>query len=65
MQTLKMSWNCKGCSKESENFHISWFIYFAWDDESILKKAMMFEVNGPRKRGRPKQTWKKQVEENM
>ena len=26
---------------------------------------MMFEVNGPRKRGRPKQTWKKQVEENI
>ena len=35
------------------------------DDDSILKKAMMFEVNGPRKRGRPKQTWKKQVEENI
>ena len=35
------------------------------DDESILKKAMMFEVNGPRKRGRPKQTWKKQVQENI
>ena len=35
------------------------------DDESILKKAMMFEVNGPRKRGRPKQTWNKQVEENI
>ena len=35
------------------------------DDESILKKAMMFEVNGPRKRRRPKQTWKKQVEENI
>ena len=35
------------------------------DDESILKKAMMFEVNGPRQRGRPKQTWKKQVEENI
>ena len=35
------------------------------DDESILKKAMMFEVNGPRKRGRPKQIWKKQVEENI
>ena len=33
--------------------------------ESILKKAMMFEVNGPQKRGRPKQTWKKQVEENI
>ena len=26
---------------------------------------MMFEVNGPRKRGRPKQTWKKQIEENI
>ena len=35
------------------------------DEESILKKTMMFEVNGPRKRGRPKQTWKKQVEENV
>ena len=35
------------------------------DDESILKKAMIFQVNGPRKRGRPKQTWKKQVEENI
>ena len=35
------------------------------DDESVLKKAMMFEVNGPRKQGRPKQTWKKQVEENI
>ena len=35
------------------------------DDESILKKAVMFEVYGPRKRGRPKQTWKKQVEENI
>ena len=34
-------------------------------DESILKKAMMFEVNGPRKRRWPKQTWKKQVEENI
>ena len=25
----------------------------------------MFEVNGRRKRGWPKQTWKKQVEENI
>ena len=35
------------------------------DDNSILKKAMMLEVNGQRKRGRPKQTWKRQVEESM
>ena len=32
--------------------------------ESILKKAMMLQVNGQRKRGRPKQTWKRQVEED-
>ena len=35
------------------------------DDESILKKAMVLEVNGQRKRGRPKQPWKRQVEESM
>ena len=35
------------------------------DEESILKKAMMLQVNGQRKRGRPKQTWKRQVEESL
>ena len=35
------------------------------DEESILKKAMMLQVNGRRKQGRPKQTWKRQVEENL
>ena len=35
------------------------------DEERILKKAMMFQVNGQRKRGRPKQTWKRQVEESL
>ena len=34
------------------------------DDDSTLKKAMMMEVNGKRKRGRPKMTWRRQVEEN-
>ena len=34
------------------------------DDDNILKKAMMLEVNGKRKRGRPKMTWKRQVEES-
>ena len=33
------------------------------DDNNILKKAMMMEVNGQRKRGRPKLTWRRQVEE--
>ena len=34
------------------------------DEESILK-AMMFQMNGQRKRGPPKQTWKRQVEESL
>ena len=35
------------------------------DEESILKKAMMLQENGQRKRGRPKQTWKRQVKESL
>ena len=35
------------------------------DDDNILKKAMMMEVNGKRKRGRPKLTWRRQVEESV
>ena len=34
------------------------------DDDNTLKKAMMLEVNGQRKRGRPKMTWRRQVEES-
>ena len=33
------------------------------DDDSVLRVAQNFEVSGKRKRGRPKKTWKKQVEE--
>ena len=32
------------------------------DDGHVLRKALEFEVKGKRKRGRPKKTWKKQVE---
>ena len=35
------------------------------DDDNILKKAMMLKVNGQRKRGRPKITWRRQVEERV
>ena len=34
-------------------------------DDDVLKKAVMMEVNGQRKRGRPKMTWKRQVEESV
>ena len=33
------------------------------DDDSVLRIARDLEVNGKRKQGRPKKTWKKQVEE--
>ena len=35
------------------------------DDDNILKKAMMLEVNGQRKRRRPKMKWKRQVEDSV
>ena len=35
------------------------------EDDNILKEALMMEVNGQRKRGRPKMTWKRQVEESV
>ena len=34
-------------------------------DENVIVKALKFEVSGSRGRGRPKQTWKKQVENEM
>ena len=33
------------------------------DDDSVLRVALNLEVSGKRKRGRPKKTWRKQVEE--
>ena len=33
------------------------------DDDSVLRVALNLEMSGKRKRGRPKKTWKKQVEE--
>ena len=33
------------------------------DDDSILRVALNFEVSDQRRRGPPKNTWKKQVEE--
>ena len=32
------------------------------DDGYVLRKALEFEVKGMRKRGRPRKTWKMQVE---
>ena len=33
------------------------------EDGHILRRALYFEVEGQRKNGRPKRTWKKQFEE--
>ena len=35
------------------------------DDDNVLKKALMLEVNGQRNRERQKQIWRRQVEENV
>ena len=35
------------------------------EDKNVIVKALKFEVSDSRGRGRPKQTWKKQVENEM
>ena len=35
------------------------------EDENVIMKALKFKVRGRRGRGRPKQTWKKQVKNEM
>ena len=35
------------------------------EDENVIVKALKFEVSGSTRRGRPKQTWKKQVGNEM
>ena len=35
------------------------------EDENVIGKALKFEVSGSRGRGKPKRTWKKQVENEM
>ena len=35
------------------------------DEDHVLRKALKFEVDGRRKRGRPMKTWKRQVLKDM
>ena len=35
------------------------------EDDHVLRRALDFEVEGQRKNGRPKRTWKKQVGEEI
>ena len=35
------------------------------DDDNVVKKALMLELNGQRNRERPKQIWRRQVEESV
>ena len=45
---------------------VRWYGYvIRRDDDNILKKAMMTEVNWKRKRGRLKLTWRRQVEKSV
>ena len=65
-ELMKMLGLKKTLDKMAQANEVRWYGHVVRrDKESILKKAMMFQVNGQRKRGRPKQTWKKQVEESL
>ena len=43
-----------------------WYVHaLRKEDENVIVKALKFEMSGSRGRGRPKQTWKKQVENEI
>ena len=42
-----------------------WYDHVLRKDKNVIVKALKFEVSGSRGRGRPKQTWKKQVENEI
>ena len=45
---------------------VRWFGHVLRRDEGdVLREALQFEVDGRRGRGRPRNTWKKQVEKEM
>ena len=44
---------------------VRWYEHMIRRDDDNILKAMMVKVNGKRKRGRPKMTWRKQVEESV
>ena len=45
---------------------IQWFGHvLRKEDENVIVKALNFEVSGNKGRARPKQTWKKQVENEI
>ena len=44
---------------------IRWYGHVLRRDDDVLKIALNFEVNGKRKRGRPRKTWKQQVEKEI
>ena len=45
-------------------FSVCWYDHMLRrEDGHVLNGALYFEAEGQRKKGRPKRTWKKQVEE--
>ena len=63
MEMLSMKETLDRMAKASE---VRWYGHvIRRDDDNMLKKAMMKDVSGKRKRGRPKLTWRRQVEESV
>ena len=63
---MKMLGLKKTLDKMAQANGVRWYEHVVKrNEESILKKAMMLLVNGQQKRGRPKQTWKRQVKESL
>ena len=44
---------------------VRWYGHVLRREENVLRKALRFTVDGQRRRGQPRKTWKRQVEESM
>ena len=51
--------------KMAQSNGVRWYGHVVRRDEENILKAMMLQVNGQRKRGRLKQTWKRQIVETL
>ena len=65
-ESMEMLGLKEASDKKAKANGVRWYAHVVRrDSDDVLKRVLMLEISGQRKRGRPKQTWKKQVEENV
>ena len=52
-------------NKMAKSNVVRWYGYVVRrDNDNLLKRTLMLEMKGQRRRGKPRQRWRRQVEEN-